>query len=209
MIDIGFVNLILIRLDNTSGFRKSGNPYSSLLGMLSSLRHFAPIMSDSPRFSSFTKFFDPSNFMADFFTNVFIKLFSNFGVNVFSNLAINFMPSLTILFFFNLFALSWFLQDDFPSLATDVFSAFGWDVTSNHFSNAGSLLPSLSPSNNSIIFKYLKYLSSAGHSLSPLFPPLGDSTILFVLGWDVPLNHHLSLGLFPFFPSLSNSTYNE
>ncbi len=46
MIYIGFVNLILIIADNTSGFGEPGNPYLSALGAPGSPRPSAPVVSE-------------------------------------------------------------------------------------------------------------------------------------------------------------------
>lgn len=49
MIDISFVNLILIIADNSSDSREPGNPYSFAFCVPGSLHHSTSILSGSPR----------------------------------------------------------------------------------------------------------------------------------------------------------------
>lgn len=81
MININFVNRILIIADNASG----PGPRPSAL-----------VISGSPRFSTPIKFFKPSNSRADFLADVLANLFGDFGINTSSNLVIDPVPSPTL-----------------------------------------------------------------------------------------------------------------
>lgn len=76
MIDIGFVNLILIIADNVSGFGKPGNPCSFAFIMPGSFRSSTLLVSGSCCSSTSVEFFNPSNSMADFLVYVYGEIIS-------------------------------------------------------------------------------------------------------------------------------------
>lgn len=125
MIDIGFLNLILIIADNNSGSRKLDIPCLSAPVTPNSSRSFALVRSGSPRFYAPVEFSNPSNFIPDFLTDVLTNPFGDFNVNASSDLAVASVPSFTISFISHLPALGRFSQDDFLALAADAFSALG------------------------------------------------------------------------------------
>ena len=165
MINIGFVNLILIIANNASGFKEPGNPYFFTLNTLSSLRSYTFIVSSSPRFSAFVKSSKSSIFMADFSTNVFANSFRDFDVDIFSNFIVDPMFSLI---------LSQFLQDDFFVLATNAFFILNWNVVLNHPFSTGCLLLFLLLPSNFTTFEHPDHSPSL--SLFSLLPSSSNST---------------------------------
>lgn len=226
MIDVGFVNLIMIIADNTFSSRELYSCCLSISVVPGIFRSFATIGFGSPRsffpvapgnfhYSASVRFGSPhpfvpvessdlSNFIPDFLPNVLANPLRYFSVDVFSDFAIALASSSALLFLFDFPALSQFLQDNFPALVVDVLSVFGRDVPPNHFSSADHpLLPPLPPSGNSTTSDHLFSLGCL--LLSPILP-LGDSTTLFALGRDVLLDYPPDLGPLPSFPPLSNFT---
>lgn len=160
MIDISFVNLILIIADNAFDSREFSNPYSSTPGAPGSSRHSVPltpssphsstpVVFGSPRLSAPVKSSNPSNSMPSFLVDILTNPFGNFSVDASSNLIVDSTPSLAVPSFSNLPVLSQFLRDDFPALATNALFALGWDILPNYFPSTGCpLLPLFSPSGN-------------------------------------------------------------
>ncbi len=70
MINIGFVNLIMIIADNASGSGELSNPYPFTSGVLGSPRLFGFVISGSPHPSLPVKSSDLSNCMPDFLADV-------------------------------------------------------------------------------------------------------------------------------------------
>ena len=178
-------------------------------------RFSALIMSDNLYSSTFVKFSDPSNLIAGFFANVFAKFFGNFSVDTSSDFIINLAFSLTMLFFFDLFICGQFLQDNFPILTVDIFSAFEQNVFSNHLFNPGYLLPfSLLPIDNFTVFFvfgwniFLDHLFSLSCLLFLLLLLFSNLISLFILGQDVFFNHFLTLGPFSSHILFDNSIYD-
>lgn len=115
MINICFVNLILIMANNASDSGKPGSPCpsapitsssylcSALIGsscprssasiVPGSSCYSASVRSCSLRFSFSAKFIYPSNFIPDFFADVLANPFGNLSVDASSNLAITSAPS--------------------------------------------------------------------------------------------------------------------
>lgn len=117
MIDLGFLNLILIIANNAFGFREPDNldlsaliatgiHRCSTLVVLSSFHSFALVISGSPPPFVPVKSSDPNNFMADFLVNIFVNPFGNLDVDASSNHFVDLVFSLAILFFSNFPALS-------------------------------------------------------------------------------------------------------
>lgn len=93
MIDIGFVNLILIIADNVSSSEEPGNPYLFAIGALHSPCISALVVSGSPCSPAFVEFTNFCNSIPNFFAYILANLFSNFSINAFSNLAVDLVPS--------------------------------------------------------------------------------------------------------------------
>lgn len=89
MIDIGFVNLILIIADNASGSKKPSNPYLSTLGAPGSLRLSALIVSGSPHSSAPIQSSEPNNSIANFLADILENLFGDFIVHASPDLAVD------------------------------------------------------------------------------------------------------------------------
>lgn len=162
MINIGFVNLILIIVDNVFGSKESGNLYFFALGMPNSprfsvsiapdsLRFFTPIVSGNPYSSTYTmsnssglstffESFNLNNSIANLFTNILINLFGNFNIDGSSDLAVDLIPSFAIPFFSDLPIFGRFSQDNFPTLAVNAFFILGQDIFPNHLPNFCCLL---------------------------------------------------------------------
>lgn len=96
MIDIIFVNLILIIADNVSSFKKPSNPYLSTFGAPGSLRPSAFIVSGSPRPSAPIQSSESNNFIANFLAYILENLFSDFVVHASPNLAVDLEPFSTL-----------------------------------------------------------------------------------------------------------------
>lgn len=197
MIDIGFANPILIIANNASGSRELGNLYPSAPGTPGSPRSLTPIVFDS---SCFSGSFNLSDSIADFLTNVLVNPFCYFSVYAFSNFAVDLTLSSAILLHSNLSALGQFLQDNFPALTADVFSALSLNVLPNYSSSTGCLL-----------HPRLILLGDSRNPCCLLFPLLlllNGFTTLFALGQDDFLDYPSSLGPFLPLPPLGNFTYD-
>lgn len=207
LINIGFVNLILMIVDNVCSSKEPCNPYLSALDTPRSLRPFAPIVPDSsqssvhiisgnPHLSGLIESFDCGNSMADFFTNVLTNSFGNFGMDPFSNLIVDFMPSLAMFSLSDLSVLSQFSRDNFPTLTINTLFALGWDIPPNYLLSAGyPLLPSLLLFGNFTTFKYPDYYPSIGYLLllfSRFLTILQLLTIFLALIVRFPLLSHSS-----------------
>lgn len=109
MIDIDFVNLILIIADHVSDSEKPENPYFYVLGAPGNPRRFTSVMFGSPRLSALDKSSDPNNFMTDFLADVLSNPFGNFSMDISSNLAVDLVLSPAVFSLSNLPTLGWFL----------------------------------------------------------------------------------------------------
>lgn len=196
MIDIGFVNLILIITDNVSDFGEYGNLYLSVRVTPDSPRLSTFIVSGSPRPSAFIEFFDHSNSMPNFFANILANSFGNFGMDTFSNLVVDLVSPLIMLFLSDLPTLGRFLRDNFPTLVVNTLFSLSRDIPPDHPLSTGCLFPlSLSLYGNFTTFDYPPSLDC---SLFLSLSPLGNST----------LDHPPSLCLFPLLLSLGISIYD-
>ena len=155
MININFVNLILIIVDHTSTSKKPGNPYLFAFDTSSSFRLSVLIIFDSTHLFASVKSSNPSNSMANFLANVLLNLFCKFGTDVFFNFAINPIPFLTLFSLSDIFALSLSLQDDFFILVAVVLFTLGRDIPLNYSFSASCPLFLLSSLGNSTTFKHL------------------------------------------------------
>lgn len=152
MINISFVNIILIIAENTFGFGELGNPYFSAYSASDNPHYFTLIVFGSLYSFIFVKSSDSSNFMADFFTDILANSFNNFSMDGFSIFVIDLISFFAISFFFNLFVFCWFLQDDFSTLATNTFSALSQNVFPNNLFSIDFSLLLLLLSDNSTTF---------------------------------------------------------
>lgn len=216
MIDISFVNLILIIADNASDSGEPGNPYSSTPDAPDSPHPSATVMPGNScssasvifnRFcpSTFVEFSNPSNSILDPLTNIIANPFGDFSMDAFSDLIIALTPSFAVPSLSKLLVFGRFLQDNFLALAVDAFSTLSWDVLPDHPFSAGHLLPPLlpPPSNSTTP----NHPPSPGCPLLLLLPPLGNSTAFSALAHNISLNHPSSPGpLPPLFLFFSNST---
>lgn len=101
MINISFLNLIFIIVDNVSSFGKPSNlhPFTSVIPSNS---HFsALVIYGSLCFFISIEFSNLNNFIAHFLINVFTISFDNFSIDAFSNLAVDSASLFAILFFLN------------------------------------------------------------------------------------------------------------
>lgn len=187
MIDISFINRILIITDNAFGSRELGNPYPSALVtpgsphpsvpiIPGSFRSCVPVMSDSLCPSAPIESSNPSNSMADFLIDILANPMSDFGVDAFSDLILDSLPSPAVASLSDLPTLDWFLRDDFFALVTDTLSTFGQNVLSNHSSITGHPLPLFLLLCNFTTPEYPDHPPSAGCLLLPLLLSPSDFT---------------------------------
>lgn len=211
MINISFINLILIIANNASNFKIPCNPYLFAYSALSSPRPSAPVVSGTSRSSASVKSSDLRNSIADFFVDILANLFGNYGVHVFSDLAVDLVLFPSLFFLSDLSIFDWFLQDDFFTLAADAFFSLDCDIFPDHPSIASYPLSIfLSPCH----FTTFEHLPRIDCLFPSLLPPFDHSTTYFALSQeeldrDIPLNYPPSPGLFLFLLSFGNFTNNK
>lgn len=176
MIDIGFINLILIIANNVSDSKEPDSSHSSISVAPGSSHSFALIGSGSPHSSTSVKYFDASNSIPDFLADILANSFSNFIVYASFNLAVAPASSSAMTFLSVFPTSSRFSRDNFPALAADAFSALGQDISPDHCPSASCPLTlSLPPPGN---FITLDIFLSLGCPLLLLLPSLDNFTAL-------------------------------